>query len=194
MEQTAAAATQSCLTLCDPMDYSPPGFSVHGIFQARILERVVMPSSRGSSWPRDWSHISCVSCIADRFFTHWAIREAHGGDIQRQIVVAPEFLDGVSKEQLGQNEEAVYLPWSSIWRASSYFFFIFFFNFYWNIVAFQSCAIFYYRAAAAKSLQLCPTLRPHRRQPTRLPRPWDSPGKNAGVGCHFLLQCMKVKS
>ena len=34
---------------------------------------------------------------------------------------------------------------------------------------------------------------PHRRQPTRLPRPWDSPGKNTGVGCHFLLQCMKVK-
>ena len=36
-------------------------------------------------------------------------------------------------------------------------------------------------------------VRPHSRQPTRLPRPWDSPGKNAGVGCHFLLQCMKVK-
>ena len=49
-------------------------------------------------------------------------------------------------------------------------------------------------AAAAKSLQSCPTVRPHRRQPTRLPRPWDSAGKNAGVGCHFLLQCMKVKS
>ena len=39
-----------------------------------------------------------------------------------------------------------------------------------------------------------PTLRPHRRQPTRLPRPWDSPGKNTGVGCHFLLRCVKVKS
>ena len=38
------------------------------------------------------------------------------------------------------------------------------------------------------------SVRPHRRQPTRLPRPWDSPGKNSGVGCHFLLQCMKVKS
>ena len=54
-----------------------------------------------------------------------------------------------------------------------------------------------FSAAAAKSLQSCPTLcdpvRPHRRQPTRLPRPWDSPGKNTGVGCHFLLQCMKVK-
>ena len=37
-------------------------------------------------------------------------------------------------------------------------------------------------------------LRPHRRQPTRFPRPWDSPDKNTGVGCHFLLQCMKVKS
>ena len=37
-------------------------------------------------------------------------------------------------------------------------------------------------------------MQPHRRQPTRLPRPWDSPGKNTGVGCHFLLQCMKVKS
>ena len=52
-------------------------------------------------------------------------------------------------------------------------------------------------AAAAASLQSSPTLCDpidHRRQPTRLPRPWDSPGKNTGVGCHFLLQCMKVKS
>ena len=38
------------------------------------------------------------------------------------------------------------------------------------------------------------SVRPHRRQPIRLPHPWDSPGKNAGVDCHFLLQCMKVKS
>ena len=38
------------------------------------------------------------------------------------------------------------------------------------------------------------SVRPHRRQPTRLPRPWDSPGKDTGVGCHFLLQCMKMKS
>ena len=38
------------------------------------------------------------------------------------------------------------------------------------------------------------SVRPHRWKPTRLPRPWDSPGKNTGVGCHFILQCMKVKS
>ena len=49
-------------------------------------------------------------------------------------------------------------------------------------------------AATAKSLQSCMTLRPHRWQPTRLPCPWDSPGKSTGVSCHFLLQCMKVKS
>ena len=50
-------------------------------------------------------------------------------------------------------------------------------------------------AAAAKSLQSCPTLcDPRDGQPTRLPRPWDSPGKNTGVDCHFLLQCMKVKN
>ena len=47
--------------------------------------------------------------------------------------------------------------------------------------------------AAAKSLVVSDSVRPHRRQPTRLHRPWDSPGKNTGVGCHFLLQCVKVK-
>ena len=49
-------------------------------------------------------------------------------------------------------------------------------------------------AAATKSLQSCLTLCESRRQPTRLPHPWDSPGKNTGVGCQFLLQCVKVKS
>ena len=48
---------------------SPSGSSVHGILQARILEWVTMPSSRGSSWPRDWTSISCISCIAGGFFT-----------------------------------------------------------------------------------------------------------------------------
>ena len=48
-------------------------------------------------------------------------------------------------------------------------------------------------AAAAKSIQSCPTLHDPM-EPTRLPRPWDSPGKNTGVGCHFLLKCRKVKS
>ena len=64
---------QSCLTLCDTMVYSLPGSSVHEILQARILEWVAMPSSRGSSQPRDRIQ---VSLIARMFFTIWATREA----------------------------------------------------------------------------------------------------------------------
>ena len=54
---------QSRLTLCDPIDHSPPGSSVRWISQARILECVAMPSLKGSSWPRDWTCISYISCI-----------------------------------------------------------------------------------------------------------------------------------
>ena len=57
---------QSCLTLCNPLDYSPTGSSVHGILQARILEWVAIPFSRGSSWPRDRTHVSSIAC---GFFT-----------------------------------------------------------------------------------------------------------------------------
>ena len=63
---------QSCLTFCDLMDCSPPGFSVHGILQARILEWVAIYFSKGSSRPKDWTW---TSCIAGRFFTIWATRE-----------------------------------------------------------------------------------------------------------------------
>ena len=59
----------SCPILCDPMDCSPPGSSVHGSLQARILEVVAVSFSRGSSWPRDRTCISCDSCIARRSFT-----------------------------------------------------------------------------------------------------------------------------
>ena len=64
-----AKSLQSCLTLRDPMNCTPPGFSVHGTLQARILKGVAMPSSRGTSWPRDQTLTCCGSCIAGRFFT-----------------------------------------------------------------------------------------------------------------------------
>ena len=66
-------AWESCPTLCDPRDYSLLGSSVHGILQTGILEWVAMPFSRGSSWSRDQTQ---VSCIAGRFFTIWATRKA----------------------------------------------------------------------------------------------------------------------
>ena len=58
-----------CLTLCDPVGCSQPISPVNGIFQARILEWVAMLSSKGSSWPRDGTQVSCVSCTAGGFFT-----------------------------------------------------------------------------------------------------------------------------
>ena len=65
-----------CVWLFVTLDCSLPGSSVHGIFQARILEWVAMSSSRGSSRPRDWTCVSWVSVIASGFFTHWTTWEA----------------------------------------------------------------------------------------------------------------------
>ena len=65
---------KSCLTRCDPMDCSLPGSSLHGILQARTLEWVGCHFLlQGSSWPRNWTWVSCVSCTAGGFFTLWAI-------------------------------------------------------------------------------------------------------------------------
>ena len=69
----SCSVAQSCLTLCEPVNCSPPGSSVHGISQARILEWVAISSCRGSSRPRDPTHVSCTG----RWIPyHWAIREA----------------------------------------------------------------------------------------------------------------------
>ena len=62
---------QLCLTLCNPMDCSPSGSSIHGILQARILEWVAMHSSRGSCQPRDHTHVSYIPCIGRRVLYHW---------------------------------------------------------------------------------------------------------------------------
>ena len=69
----ACVHAQSCLTLCEPMDCSLPGSSVHGIFQAIILEWVAISLFRGSSPPRDWT---CVSCISRWILYHWVTWKA----------------------------------------------------------------------------------------------------------------------
>ena len=67
------SVAQSCPALCDPIDSSPPGSSAHGIFQARILEWIAMPSSRGPSCAGVWT---CISCIGRRILYHWVTRES----------------------------------------------------------------------------------------------------------------------
>ena len=74
----SCSVTQSYPTLCNPKNYNHPGSSVHGISQARLLEQVAISSSRASSQPKDWTHVSCTSCIGRWIFflNHWATWEA----------------------------------------------------------------------------------------------------------------------
>ena len=71
-----AKSIQSCLILWDSVYHSLPGSSVHGIVQARILERAAISSSRVSSQSTDWNCVFCISHITGRFFTAWAMGEA----------------------------------------------------------------------------------------------------------------------
>ena len=75
-ECMCAKPIQSCPTLQDPVDCRLPGFSIHGILQERILEWVAMPSSRGSSRPRDRTQVSCISYTGRRVLYHDATWEA----------------------------------------------------------------------------------------------------------------------
>ena len=76
-----AKLLQSCPILCNPMDYSPPGFCVHGISQARILEWVAISSSRASSCPRDQNCIFYASCIG-----RWVLYHCHRLEVRRRKV------------------------------------------------------------------------------------------------------------
>ena len=72
------SVTQSCLTVCDPIDYSPLGSFVHGIFHIRILEQVAISSSKGFSQPKDWTSISCVSCLGRWILYHCLSQPTNG--------------------------------------------------------------------------------------------------------------------
>ena len=83
ISRVCACCDQSCLLLCDVMDCSPPGSSVHGIFQARILEWVTISLSRGSSWPRDQTLSLAFPALVSWFFTSWATGEVH--DLEQNL-------------------------------------------------------------------------------------------------------------
>ena len=129
--ESESEVAQSCPTLCDSMDCSPPGSSVHGILQARILEWVAIFFSRGSSWPRDWTQISH---IAGRGFNLWATREAPRCLLHcifmEYILPSPhfQFMCVLKTEVLRQN------------IVGCYFLSVFVFN--WRIIA--CCIDFYY--------------------------------------------------
>ena len=109
----ACLVTQSCPTPCDPMDCSPSGSSVHGIVQARILEWVTIPFSRGSSRPRDGTR---VFCIAGWFFTVWATREALQGNTKELVLVILFSWVGGREGKVSVGIVAVWCPSHASWE------------------------------------------------------------------------------
>ena len=125
----------SCVpTLCDLTDGSPPGSSVHGIFQTRTLERAAVSSSSGCSWHKDGTHVSCVS---------WTRRQVH------------PFITEPPREPLYRQTHT---------HTHTYI---------------RVCVLS--RPAVSSSVT-------RGLLPIRLLHPWNSPGENTAVGCHFLLQ------
>ena len=128
VKKAKVLVAQSCPTLCDSMDCSQPGFSVHGILQARILDWVAIPFSRGYSWHRDQT---LVSCIVGRVFTIWAtirIRVIPNSSSQTEPWPSPRQLEATEPgprwwEPLRLNDRNVAPPlamWLQVFQNSSY--------------------------------------------------------------------------
>ena len=99
----ARSVAQSCPILCDPMDCRFPGSSVHGIFQARILEWFAISYSRASSWPRDQTHISPISCMGKQILDYWAQVEVWCGCHQEVAPVPRGRSSDIPQDSLGQD-------------------------------------------------------------------------------------------
>ena len=161
MQPVCMLSLQSCLTLFDPMDYSPLGSSVHEILQARLLEWVALASFRLSSRPRDWTHVSCVSCIGRRVLYHCC----YLGSPQCSLLLSHfshVWLCATPSLGFSRQEHMSGLPFPSPVHKIE--------KWKWS------------RLVMSDSSQ------PHTLQPTRLLRPWDFPGKSTGVECHGLLR------
>ena len=101
--------TKSCLTLCYPMDCSLPGSSVHGISQARIVEWVATFFSRGSSWPRHWTQVSCISRW---ILYHWTSREYYSAIKRSKTVSFSE--TRMDPETVMQSEVKSEIAWNLV--------------------------------------------------------------------------------
>ena len=150
------------------MDCSPPGSSVHGISQARLLDWVAISFSRRSFRPRDQTHIFW---IGRQIFYHWATREVHIEVLlllsrfsNVRLCATPWTAAHQAPQSLGCSRQEHWsgLPFPSPMHESE--------QWKWS------------RSVVSDSSQ------PHGLQPTRLLHPWDFPGKSTGVGCHCLLQ------
>ena len=149
------------------MDCSPPDSSVHGIPQARVPEAI--PLSRGSSQLQDETGL-----LHYRLILYHPSQQGKPSQHRAFVLLILFMMPIVSlftqftEPRVGKAQKL--RGWKKTRGAQELLLLL------------------------LSRLSLSDSVRPHRRQPTSLPRPWDSPGKNTGVGCHFLLQCMRVKS
>ena len=192
----AAKSLRLCPTLCDPIDSSPPGSPVPGIIQARTLEWVTISFSNVGKWKVKVKSLSCVQLLAIPWTAVYQAPPSMGFSRQEYWSGVPlpsprgrvgwpirvQLFSGRSVQSLMQ--EAVHEPsavapcqLSGARRQQTQ-----------RRLSFRLDVFSFVGTATAKSLQLCPTLcNPIDGSPPGS-RPWDSPGKNTGVGCHFLLQ------
>ena len=173
---------QSCLTLCDPVDCSPPGSSVRGILQARILEWVVIPFSRRSSQPRDQTWVSCTAgrfCLSEPPSSHQLATIY----IESIVYMLLLLLNRFSRVRLcvTPQMEAHQAPLSLGFSRQEH----------WSGLPVPSPM--HESEIESEAAVLSDSQRPYGLQPTRLLHPWDCPGKSTGVGCHCLIQlCIYV--
>ena len=161
---------QSCPTLLDPMDCSLPGSSLHGIFQARVLEWVAISFSRGSSQPRDstWIYPHCRQTL---------YRLSHQGRsllitaAAKSLQLCPTLCDPIDSSPPG-------FPVPGILQARTL---------EWVAISFSNAWKWKVKVKLLSCVRLCAT------PPTRLLRPWDFPDKSTGVGCHCFMSLASVK-
>ena len=156
-----------------PMDCSPPGSSLHEISPARIQEWVAISSSRGSSWPRDQTHISCVPCIGRWILYRCATWEVRIYSLLLLLLSRFSRVWLCATPQMAAHQAPPSLGFSR--------------QEHWSGLPFPSPMHESEKWKWSRSV-LSDSSRPHGLQPTRLLRPWDFPGKSTGVGCHCLLQ------
>ena len=168
---TTRCSAQSCLILFDPLDCSPPGSSVQGIFQARILERVAISYSRGSSWPRDQTRASCTSCLAGGFFTskppgkpnmtimnpvcRVGLQKAHIKTWVRRMdhKILPPYghRDGLRKTLIFWNKSSIFAPNSKSSQISSYI---------WILLQFNKLILMFFKSSVTLFLGSVPCPEP----------------------------------
>ena len=172
-----AKSLQSCPTLCNPVDGSPPGSPVPGILQARTLEWVAISFSSAWKWKGKVKSLSRVQLLATPWTAAYQAPPSMGFSRQEYWSGLP-----LPSPVVGNLGMIIIIKVNSKLHTIMYFFLshLSFVNFCFSTVS-QSVSQF------SHSL-MSDSLRPHGLQPTRLLRPWDFPGRSTGVGCHRLLQ------